>query len=60
MDSPGKKTGVGYCALQGIFPTQGLKGGLSRLLPWQVFFTTNATWESSDLTTTPQIFCLIM
>ena len=29
-DSPGKKTGVGCCALlQGIFPTQGLNPGLS-------------------------------
>ena len=28
-DSPGKNTGVGYCALlQGILPTQGLNPGL--------------------------------
>ena len=31
-DSPGKKTGVGCCFLQGIFPAQGLN---SRLLHWQ-------------------------
>ena len=36
-DSPGKKTGVGCCALlQGIFPTQGLNPHLSCLLHWQV------------------------
>ena len=32
-NSPGKNTGVGYHALQGIFPTQGWN--LS-LLPWQM------------------------
>ena len=35
LDSPGKNTGVGCCALQGIFPTQGSDPHLSRLLYWQ-------------------------
>ena len=36
-DSPGKNTGVGYPALQGIFPTQGTNRGLLRcrqILDW--------------------------
>ena len=46
-DSPGKNTGVGcHSLLQGIFPTQGLNGGLL-CLPALAggFFTTSATWE---------------
>ena len=35
-DSPGKNTGVGCHALQGIFPTRGLNPRLLRLLNWQV------------------------
>ena len=35
-DSPGKNTWVGcYFLLQGIFPTQGLNGGLLCFLDWQ-------------------------
>ena len=35
-DSPGKNTGVGYCALlQGIFLTQGSNPSLLYLLDWQ-------------------------
>ena len=51
VDSPGKNTGVGYCALlQGIFPTQGLKpmSLASAALVGRVF-TTNATWEDQPL-----------
>ena len=51
-DSPGKNTGVGCPALfQGIFPIQGLKLQLLRLLLWQAgfwffFFITSVTWEA--------------
>ena len=47
LDSPGKSTGVGCCAvLQGIFPTQGWNLCLmSPALPGG-FFTTSATWEA--------------
>ena len=44
-DSPGKNTGVGCCTLlQGIFPTQGLKQDLLRLLYWQAASST--TWKA--------------
>ena len=48
-DSPGKNTGVGYCALlQGIFPTQGLNLHLLQLPALTGrFFTTSATWEAA-------------
>ena len=34
-DSPGKNTGVGCHAIQGIFPTQGLNPRLFNILHWQ-------------------------
>ena len=48
-DSPGKNTGVGYCALlQGIFPTQGLNLHLLRLPALTGrFFTSSAIWEAA-------------
>ena len=47
-DSPGKNTGVNYCALlQGIFPTQGLNLCLLLLLALVgMFFPTSANWEA--------------
>ena len=35
-DSPGKNTGVGCHALQGVFPAQGSNPRLLHLLHWQV------------------------
>ena len=44
-DSPGKNTGVGCHALQGIFPTQGSNPYLMSPALAGGFFTTIATWE---------------
>ena len=44
-DSPGKNTGVGCHALQGIFPTQGLNQGL--LHCWWIFY--NLSHQGSPL-----------
>ena len=49
MDSPGKNTEVGYCALlQRIFPTQGLNPLLLSPALAGRFFTTSITWESHN------------
>ena len=47
MDSLGKNTGVGCCAvLQAIFPTQGLNPCLVSPALAGRFFTTSATWKA--------------
>ena len=57
-DSPGKNTGVGYCAfLQGDLPNPGIKPtSLISTCIGRQFFTTKDTWEAHKITTKPPFF----